>query len=852
MFRRFLYFGSILPGFIVAGPALPQEPAAAPSPAVLWPELLQFDAARAYRAMRQLAAVPSETVRYLRDVVPPATKTATKKQIADLIHQLDSDRFGEREKARQELERLDWQAAPALRKAFEAGGTLELKRRLEQLIARTEGPLTGTNLRWQRAVEVVEGTGAAEAKALLERWGQGAPASRLTVEANKALKRWDTRPQVGILDKRPTTDAQGDPLPAGAILRLGSTRWRMGRGSISYDRSGLVFTSDAKKLLIAGADAIGMMDAASGKVLMRRAYQGNISGMQLSPDGRRLLISGVVYGNNARTHFLHVLDVVDLKEIATWLAEGSIEGFADDGKHAVLATEKGIRRIDLATGQEVSLTAFPMGAEGVVRAFNGNTVVTNRRNRLTVFGLLSPEKIQNLDVPDRDPRSVALSADGKYLAIGGEFDYGVLIYDLVRGQPIRYVSSKDARRDFVVSLTFSPDSKSLAFCSGYDKPVLVLWDLETHRPRWKAEASAGQLAFSPDGRLLAGYSGWRTRVWDAATGKELSGIGDLPAGDVRELAFTSDGRCIFDLNSDAARIWEFPSGKIAGIFPGAGPTAATFSPDPKLTTAALSPDGRRVATATFSGNIRMWDATTGKELDSFPGPAPYMSGMAFSADSRQLVTWGMDLTIRRWNVEGRRLLAEHRPKPEGLPDIDFDDAKARRRRGGDGLDLVPFRSALIGQGSRLVWRFKKLHIYDTRSGGEVAVFDEPTQFYYHGAKTSDDVEWLLLGGSGRDQPTVLYNLRQGKRFGQVEIGDSSEGSTGHVAMSQDGRCFAISTYPPGAKIHVYETLTLQRRLTIPLDHGSSRVMTFSPEGRFLAAVHADGTVLVWDLRAMGD
>jgi WD40 repeat protein len=849
MFHRFLCLASILPGFIVAGPALPQEPATPPSPAALWPELLQFDAAKAYRAMRQLAATPGETVRYLRDVVPPATKTATEKQIADLIHQLDSDRFGEREKARQELERLDWQAAPALRKAVEAGGTLELKRRLEQLIARTEGPLTGTNLRRHRAVEVVEWLGTTEAKALLERWGQGAPASRLTVEANKALKRWDARPQVNTQDKRPTTDAQGDPLPAGAILRLGSTRWRMERGSIGYERGGLVYTSDSKKLLIAGVDAIGMMDAASGKVLMRRAYQGSISGMQLSPDGRRLLISSVVFGNNVRTHFLHVWDAADLKEIATWLAEGSIEGFADDGKHAVLGTEKGIRRIDLATGHEVSFTAFPKGAEGIVRAFNGKTVVTNRRNRLTVFDLSSPAKIQNLDVPDRDPRSVALSANGKYLAIGGEFDYGVLIYDLVRGQPIRYVSSKEARRDFVVSLTFSPDSKSLAFCSGYEKPALVLWDLETHRPRWKAEASAGQLAFSPDGKLLAANSGWRTRVWDAATGKELSGMGDLPAGDVRELAFTSDGRRIFDMNSDAARIWEFPSGKLAKAFSESRHTEGALSPQPKLTTAALSPDGRRVATATFSGIIRMWDATTGKEMDSLPGPAPYMSGMAFSTDSRQLVTWGMDLTIRRWDVENGRLLAENRPKPEGLPDIDFDDAKARRRRGVDGVDLVPFRSALIAQGSRLVWRFKKLHIYDTRSGGELAVFDEPTQFHYHGVKTSDDVEWLLLGG---DPPAVLYNLRQGKRFGHVEIGDSSEGGTGHVALSQDGRCFSVGTYHPSAKIHVYETVTLQRRLTIPLDHGYSRVMTFSPEGRFLAAAHADGTVLVWDLRALGE
>ena len=146
MFRRLLNLVIILLAITPPAAIRSQQPAS--SPAALWPELIQLDGVKAYQAMRRLIAMPGETLSFLREAAPPATKTATAKQIDDLIRQLDSERFAEREKARQELERLEWQAAPALRKAAETGSSLELKRRL---IARPDSPITGTNLRWHRA-----------------------------------------------------------------------------------------------------------------------------------------------------------------------------------------------------------------------------------------------------------------------------------------------------------------------------------------------------------------------------------------------------------------------------------------------------------------------------------------------------------------------------------------------------------------------------------------------------------------------------------------------------------------------------------------------------------------------------
>src|SRR5262245_63645829 len=76
MFRRHHGLVSTFAVLVVAWPACSQ-PAATANPASLWPELVQVDAAKAYQAMRQLAAMPVRTLSYLRDAVPPAAKTAT-------------------------------------------------------------------------------------------------------------------------------------------------------------------------------------------------------------------------------------------------------------------------------------------------------------------------------------------------------------------------------------------------------------------------------------------------------------------------------------------------------------------------------------------------------------------------------------------------------------------------------------------------------------------------------------------------------------------------------------------------------------------------------------------------------
>jgi truncated hemoglobin YjbI len=109
-------------------------------------------------------------------------------QIATWINDLDSDQFLVREKAGAELEKLGERTETALRKKLTEKASPELRRRIEQLLAKM-GQLTPDMLRALRAVEVLEHIGSSEARRVLEALATGAQSARLDSEAKASLER---------------------------------------------------------------------------------------------------------------------------------------------------------------------------------------------------------------------------------------------------------------------------------------------------------------------------------------------------------------------------------------------------------------------------------------------------------------------------------------------------------------------------------------------------------------------------------------------------------------------------------------------------------------------------------------
>jgi RNA polymerase sigma factor (sigma-70 family) len=175
------------------------------------------------------------------------------------------------------------------------------------------------------------------------------------------------------------------------------------------------------------------------------------------------------------------------------------------------------------------------------------------------------------------------------------------------------------------------------------------------------------LAFSPDGRRLLTVSGrikaggkrdeGTIRVWDTGTGKQVGGPWE-DLGWLAQVAFRPDGKEVlalvrgkeFSWVARKAVTWDMASGKLRHEF---------AHPDPGSVRAAVwSPDGKRVFTAGGTGAgkgprgaLKTWDATTGRPLCDPVEHPEVVEGLAVAPDGRRLATACFDGNARLWVID---------------------------------------------------------------------------------------------------------------------------------------------------------------------------------------------------------
>ena len=69
-----------------------------------------------------------------------------------------------------------------------------------------------------------------------------------------------------------------------------------------------------------------------------------------------------------------------------------------------------------------------------------------------------------------------------------------------------------------------------------------------------------------------------------------------------------------------------------------------------VTCAAFSPDGRRLATASFDRTIKLWDTATGRDVFTLRGHTAGVVALAFSPDGNRIASGGIDHTARVWDA----------------------------------------------------------------------------------------------------------------------------------------------------------------------------------------------------------
>ncbi len=191
--------------------------------------------------------------------------------------------------------------------------------------------------------------------------------------------------------------------------------------------------------------------------------------------------------------------------------------------------------------------------------------------------------------------------------------------------------------DAVRCVCFSPDGKRIVSGS-WDKTVKV-WDAQTGQEMLTLKAHTGpvsSVAFSADGKhIVSGSADKTVKVWKAHTGQEALTLKGH-SGPVNSVAFSTDGKRIA---SASGHVWDNKPGEVKVWDAASGKEQLTLTGHTRgVPCVCFSPDGKRIASASADQTVRVWDAHTGKEALALKGHTEYLTSVAFSPDSKRIIS----------------------------------------------------------------------------------------------------------------------------------------------------------------------------------------------------------------------
>ena len=220
------------------------------------------------------------------------------------------------------------------------------------------------------------------------------------------------------------------------------------------------------------------------------------------------------------------------------------------------------------------------------------------------------------------------------------------------------------------NIKFSPDGRRFAVATS-----IGIWMYDAHTgeeisliavlPGEGRDVTA--MAFSPDGKTLAsGEEGGVGRLWNAATGKSIGTFKEIlrpryPA--LKALVFSQDNRKLIGASwNNEISVWEISEDIKPPIISYIDGREASWGTTDLL---QLSPNGNFLAIADARAEewknseflIKLWDTTTGKQLPHLTGHKRWIKAIAFSADSKLLVSGDEYETIRIWSAATGKLLS---------------------------------------------------------------------------------------------------------------------------------------------------------------------------------------------------
>lgn len=381
---------------------------------------------------------------------------------------------------------------------------------------------------------------------------------------------------------------------------------------------------------------------AKPELVLQTGYN-NIFGatrLVFSPDGK-LLATGTFRSNTIKLWETatnrKLRDLSSSGQTAPGLAP-SIAFSRDSRFVAASAADNSVKVWDVNSGREMLTLTGPQGT--ISAGFGVYFIGFASDNRLVtvsdaarVWDLNTRRELRTLELSSPAPAGytggdagIVISPDGsQFVMLDDDSEAHVRVIDIASGREVRRVKLSDKRVD-TINFAFTPDGRVLA--AGIIEKRLKFWDVTAGKEQNLGQTAKdySQVKFSRDGRLLALSENYVVKIWDVATGRELTQLKVPNSG-----AFTAQADAFM----------------------------------------AFSEDGKRIATGGFDTDTIIWETETAKRVSNLTGRTNMAYNVAFNADGTQLSSGGRT----RWDLRtgsGLRIIpaAASSEKTYGVPSPD--------------------------------------------------------------------------------------------------------------------------------------------------------------------------------------